>query len=70
VKVRFLADADLNKAIVTGVLRCEPEIDFLTAHAAGLWLIFANSRKLESIAPAFFSLLKVLTWQRSSRNYC
>jgi len=36
VKVRFLADADLNKAIVTGVLRREPEIDFLTAHAAGL----------------------------------
>jgi uncharacterized protein DUF5615 len=36
VKVGFLADADLNKAIVTGVLRREPSIDFLTAHAAGL----------------------------------
>jgi Domain of unknown function (DUF5615) len=36
VKVRFLADADLNKAIVSGVLRREPSIDFLTAHAAGL----------------------------------
>jgi Domain of unknown function (DUF5615) len=36
VKVRFLADADLNKAIVSGVLRSEPSIDFLTAHAAGL----------------------------------
>lgn len=35
-KVRFLADADLNKAIVSGVLRREPSIDFLTAHAAGL----------------------------------
>ncbi|MGB7552872.1 MAG: DUF5615 family PIN-like protein [Candidatus Korobacteraceae bacterium] len=35
-KVRFLADADLNKAIVTGVLRREPSVDFLTAHAAGL----------------------------------
>ncbi len=35
-KVRFLADADLNKAIVTGVLRREPSLDFLTAHAAGL----------------------------------
>ncbi len=35
-KVRFLADADLNKAIVRGVLRREPAIDFLTAHAAGL----------------------------------
>jgi hypothetical protein len=36
VKVRFLADADLNKAIVNGVLRREPSIDFLTAQAAGL----------------------------------
>jgi hypothetical protein len=36
VKVRFLADADLNRAIVSGVLRREPSIDFLTAHAAGL----------------------------------
>ncbi len=35
-KVRFLADADLNKAIVTGVLRREPSVDFLTADAAGL----------------------------------
>jgi Domain of unknown function (DUF5615) len=36
VKVRFLADADLNKAIVSGLLRREPSIDFLTANAAGL----------------------------------
>jgi len=36
VKVRFLADADLNRAIVSGVLRREPSIDFLTAQAAGL----------------------------------
>jgi hypothetical protein len=36
VKVRFLADADLDKAIVSGVLRREPSIDFQTAHAAGL----------------------------------
>lgn len=35
-KVRFLADADLNKAIVSGLLRCQPSIDFLTADAAGL----------------------------------
>ena len=35
-KVRFLADADLNKAIVNGVLRREPSLNFLTAHAAGL----------------------------------
>jgi hypothetical protein len=36
VRVRFLADADLNKAIISGVLRREPSIDFLTARAAGL----------------------------------
>ena len=35
-KVRFLADADLNKAIVSGVVRGEPNIDFLTAQAARL----------------------------------
>lgn len=35
-KVRFLADADLNKAIVSGLLRREPSIDFETAHTAGL----------------------------------
>jgi hypothetical protein len=36
VKVRFLADADLNKAIVIGVLRREPSLNFLTAGAAVL----------------------------------
>jgi hypothetical protein len=36
VKVRFLADADLNKAIVSGVLRRETSLDFLAAQAAGL----------------------------------
>jgi len=36
VKVRFLADADLNRAIVTGVLRREPSVDFRTAQSAGL----------------------------------
>ena len=35
-KIRFLADADLNKAIVSGLVRREPSIDFVTAHAAGL----------------------------------
>jgi Domain of unknown function (DUF5615) len=39
VKVRFLADADLNKAIVSGVLRREPSIDFLSAQAAQLRLM-------------------------------
>jgi hypothetical protein len=36
VKVRFLADADLNRPIVSGVLRREPSLDFLTAQTAGL----------------------------------
>lgn len=35
-KIRFLADADLNKAILNGVLRREPSVDFLSAHGAGL----------------------------------
>jgi hypothetical protein len=36
VTVRYQADADLNQAIVTGVLRREPTVDFQTAFAAGL----------------------------------
>jgi predicted nuclease of predicted toxin-antitoxin system len=36
VKIRFQADVNLNENIVTGVLRRVPEIDFQTAHAAGL----------------------------------
>lgn len=35
-KLRFLADVDLNRAIVRGVKRREPAIDFLTAQAASL----------------------------------
>ena len=35
-KVRYQADADFNEDIVTGVLRRAPEIDFQTAHEAGL----------------------------------
>lgn len=34
--VRYQADADLNQAIVTGVLRREPTVDFQTAFAAEL----------------------------------
>ncbi|GAX39964.1 hypothetical protein NIES4075_09260 [Tolypothrix sp. NIES-4075] len=34
--VRYQADADLNQAIVTGVLRLEPTIDFQSAFAARL----------------------------------
>jgi predicted nuclease of predicted toxin-antitoxin system len=36
VKICYQADADLNQAIVTGVLRREPTIDFQTAYAAQL----------------------------------
>jgi hypothetical protein len=36
VRVRFLADADLNQAIVGGVLRREPTLDFRTARGAAL----------------------------------
>ena len=35
-KIKFLADADLSRAIVNGVLRCEPAVDFLSAGAARL----------------------------------
>jgi hypothetical protein len=34
--LRYQADADLNQAIVTGVLRREPKIDFQSAFIAGL----------------------------------
>ena len=34
--VRFLADASLHGAIITGCLRREPAIDFLSAHEAKL----------------------------------
>jgi len=36
VRPRFLADADLNRAIVSGVKRRAPGIEFLTAQAAVL----------------------------------
>jgi hypothetical protein len=36
VSLRFLADADLNQAIVIGMLGREPALDFLTATEAGL----------------------------------
>ena len=35
-KIRFLADADLNYSIVAALKRREPGVDFLTARAAGL----------------------------------
>jgi len=36
VSISFLADADLNRAIVTGVQRRESALDFLTANEAGV----------------------------------
>jgi hypothetical protein len=36
VSIRFLADADLNRAIVIGALEREPAIDFITATEADL----------------------------------
>ena len=35
-KIRFQADADLDRTIITALLRLEPRIDFQTAHEAGL----------------------------------
>lgn len=35
-KVRFLADANLDRQITEGLCRREPSIDFLSAEAAGL----------------------------------
>lgn len=34
-KVRFQADADLRQAIVTGVIRRQPNLDFQSANEAG-----------------------------------
>ena len=34
--IRFLADASLNEAIVSGVVRAEPSVDFLSANAMRL----------------------------------
>ncbi len=35
-KARFQADADLKQAIVTGVIRRQPNLDFQSANEAGL----------------------------------
>jgi hypothetical protein len=49
VSVRFLADADLNYAIVQGVRLREPSIDFKTANEAGLETL-SNREVLEIAA--------------------
>jgi hypothetical protein len=33
-KIRFQADADLNQAIVSGILRREPTVDFQTSNVS------------------------------------
>jgi len=48
VKVRFLAYADLNLAIVSGVVRREPSVDFLAANSAQL----RSMNDLQVLAPA------------------
>lgn len=35
-RIKFIADADLNYSIVTALKRREPGVDFMTASAAGL----------------------------------
>jgi hypothetical protein len=35
-RIRFQADADLRVPIIKGLKRCEPSIDFATAHETGL----------------------------------
>jgi len=47
-KIRFQADADFNQAIVTGVLRRQPSIDFKSANASKL----ENLNDLEVLAIA------------------
>lgn len=48
--VRFLADANLNHAIVTGCVRREPALDFLSAQAANLQAV--DDREVLAIAAA------------------
>ena len=35
-KIRFQADADLNQAIVMGIVRREPTLDFQTSNVSNL----------------------------------
>jgi hypothetical protein len=44
VSVRFLADADLNHAIVQAVRLREPSLDFRSANETGLWHVARNTR--------------------------
>lgn len=48
--VRFLADANLNHAIVTGCVRREPAFDFLSAQKAKLQAV--DDREVLAIAAA------------------
>jgi len=48
--VRFQADADLRQAIVTGVTRRHPSLDFQSANQAGLEGIKESLRQLRLIS--------------------
>lgn len=55
-KTRFLADADLNKAILNGTVRREPSIDFLSADAAGLrGMSDSEVLRLHAVSKGFLS---------------
>ncbi len=47
--VRFQADADLRQAIVTGVIRRQPDLDFRSAHE-GVWRSYIRATDKYCIA--------------------
>ena len=47
-KPRFLADADLNRAIAAGIKKREPSLDFKSAQAAALKDREKRGRELEA----------------------
>ncbi len=63
--IRYQADADLNQAIVTGVLRQEPKIDFQTAYEAQL----SSLTDLEVLALATEQKRILVTHDRKTMPY-
>lgn len=63
--IRYQADADLNQAIVTGVLRKDPNIDFQTAYEAQL----AGLSDLEVLALATEEKRILVTHDRKTMPY-
>ncbi len=63
--IRYQADADLNQAIVTGVLRQEPNIDFQTAYEAQL----SSLTDLEVLALAAEQKRILVTHDRKTMPY-